>query len=378
MHSIESVEPEKPGFRAVTAAARADDNVQRLAAVKHYDVLDTPPEDAFDRITALAADLFGASIAVICIVDQDRIWFKSHHGLDISEIGRQSGALASAIQSVEPWPLADVRSEIWPLIDSPALDTLTPRFFVGVPLLTADGHSLGKLCVIDRERRQVNERQMSQLKALAVIAMDLFDARLAIRQAGDRARIMAGETDHRVMNSLQLVSSLLNTQSRIASPQASDHLLIAANRVAAVARVHRYFALNQGEGETPILAYLRRICRDLASIFEADIKVDGVEAKVPTHQIRAIGLIVNELLTNAVKHGGGTILVTFTHDKPDQYVLCIADEGEGLPEDFTPTGKNGLGMKVIIALADQLGGKLSATPNPSGKGACFTVTFPSH
>ncbi|MEO8560297.1 MAG: histidine kinase dimerization/phosphoacceptor domain -containing protein, partial [Rhodospirillales bacterium] len=367
-----------PDFRAVTAAARADDESQRLAEVKRYDILDTPPEDALDRITALAADLFGASIALICIVDRDRIWFKSHHGLDITEIGHQSGALAVAIQSIEPWPLADIKDDIWPLVEASVLDTLKLRFFVGTPLLTRDGRSLGKLCVIDREPRKVNERQMNQLKALAAITMDQLEARLAVRVAGAQAQILAGETDHRVMNSLQLVSSLLNAQSRaVALPEASSQLAIAANRIAAVARVHRHFSRYQDEGETAVLAYLRRICCELANVFEADIKVDGVEAKVPTGQIRAIGLIVNELLTNAVKHGGGSITVTFTHDAPDQYVLCITDQGDGLPEDFTPAGKNSLGMKVIIALAAQLGGKLSAAPNPAGKGACFTVTFPS-
>ena len=59
-----------------------DDEAARLAVVRRYDMLDTPPDGAFDRITALAARLFDVPISIISIVDHDRIWFKSHHGID--------------------------------------------------------------------------------------------------------------------------------------------------------------------------------------------------------------------------------------------------------------------------------------------------------
>ena len=64
------------------------DQARRLAAVRRYEILDTPPDGAFDRVTAMAARRFGVPIAVVSIVDHDRIWFKSHHGLEISEVGR--------------------------------------------------------------------------------------------------------------------------------------------------------------------------------------------------------------------------------------------------------------------------------------------------
>ena len=76
---------------------------QRMAAVRRYDILDTPPDGAFDRIAALAARLLDVPIAIVSVVDTDRIWFKSHHGLDVSEIGREPGLCASAILGSEPW-----------------------------------------------------------------------------------------------------------------------------------------------------------------------------------------------------------------------------------------------------------------------------------
>ena len=66
---------------------------ERLAAVRRYDILDTPPDGAFDRITAIAARLMKVPIAIVSIVDHDRIWFKSHHGLEVEQIGRDLGLL---------------------------------------------------------------------------------------------------------------------------------------------------------------------------------------------------------------------------------------------------------------------------------------------
>jgi hypothetical protein len=80
------------------AAAEA----RRMAAVRRFDVLDTPPDGAFDRITSMAARLLGVPIAIVSIVDTDRVWFKSHHGIDVDEIGREPGPCASAVLGDAP------------------------------------------------------------------------------------------------------------------------------------------------------------------------------------------------------------------------------------------------------------------------------------
>lgn len=72
---------------------------ERLSALQRYKILDTPPEGAFDHLTAVAANLFRVPIAIVSLVDHDRIWFKSHHGLDLSEVRREPGLCASAIFS---------------------------------------------------------------------------------------------------------------------------------------------------------------------------------------------------------------------------------------------------------------------------------------
>jgi two-component sensor histidine kinase len=348
------------GLDQVDATITGTAEAGRLAALKRYDILDTAPEAAFDHITALAADLFGAPISIIAFLDGSRIWFKSHHGLDVTELKRGRDGPSSAIE-------LRLRRE------------LNPAFFACAPLSTSDGHDLGTLCVIDRRARRIEQAEIRRLEALAKIVVDLLELRLARNSASARAALMAAEIDHRAMNSLQFVASLLSLQSRTARPEASAQLMAAANRVLAVARVHRNFADGATAGHIPVLAYLRRLCDELSNILAASVTVEGSEADVPTARLQAVGLIVNELVTNAKKHGGGAIRITFNPLADGRHELCVLDEGPGLPEDFATNAPDraGLGMKVIGALVGQLNGALSTRANPAGKGACFAVAFPA-
>lgn len=354
----------------------ADNEPERMAAVRRYDILDTPSDGAFDRITALAARRFGVPISIISIVDEDRIWFKSHHGLPVSEIGRDPGLCASAILSGAPYILNDASVDPRSLANPLVAGEFGLRFYAGVPLTTSDGYNLGTLCIIDKEARPISEAQIEDLKDLASVVMDQIEMRLSARRAVSQAELMAKEIDHRVMNSLQFVSGLLTMQSR--SPDVGDaagHLRIAANRVAAVAQVHRHFYAGQS-AEASCITFLRRLCEDLASILGREVEVDGNKGDVPTTLIQPIGLLVNELVTNAAKHGKGKITVNYRREAGQQ-TLSVCDEGDGLPPGFDPTAIDGsLGMRVIISLTRQLGGTLFATLGAGGVGACFNVTFP--
>jgi GAF domain-containing protein len=238
---------------------------ERMAAVRRYDILDSPPDGAFDRITALAARRFGVPIAIISIVDEDRIWFKSHHGLPVKQIDREPGLCASAILGDTPYLIEDALGDPRSLANPLVAGDFGLRFYAAVPLVTSDGHSLGTLCVIDKEPRTIDSEQVDDLKDLASVVMDQLELRLSARTAVGRANLMAKEIDHRVMNSLQFVSGLLAMQSR--SPgvgEAAAHLELAANRVAAVAQVHRHFYADGGRrGFVRRLpsASLRRPCR---------------------------------------------------------------------------------------------------------------------
>ncbi|MGK7870867.1 sensor histidine kinase [Falsiroseomonas sp. E2-1-a20] len=374
-------------------SAVTDAEAERLTALRQYDILDTPPDGAFDRITALAADLFSVPISIVSLVDHDRIWFKSHHGLRVEQIGRDLGLCASAILQDEPWVVADARADIRALANPLVAGEFGLRFYVGIPLRTQDGFNLGTLCVIDREPRPVIEKQIAHLKHLATVVMDQMEvrlsARLAVRSlsvasaekdaALRRAAMMAKEADHRVMNSLQITSSLLRLHSQsLDGTEAAQQLAFAATRISAVARVHQHLYVGDDDGTMDCGTYLRRLCTDLSSTLRPDhtaIEVNVVSASFPSAKMVPLGLIVAELVVNAIKYGGGNIRVSLEQAADGEYALSVSDEGAGLPNDYNLDAATGLGMRLIATLVDQLHGRLDHGANSRRGGAKFTVYF---
>jgi two-component sensor histidine kinase len=359
------------------ASISPQDEAQRLAAVRRYDILDTPPDGVFDRIAAIAARRFEVPIAIISIVDKDRIWFKSHHGVDVAEIGRDPGLCASAILKADPHIILDARTDPHSLANPLVVSEFGLRFYAGVPLRTSDGFNLGTLCVIDKTPRPITSDQIADLKDLAAVVMDQIELRLAARVAASRAAVMAREIDHRVMNSLQFISGLLNIQSRRSNlSDPAEELRSASQRVAAIARVHRNFYLSEADETVSCKAFIARLCEDLSSILGKPVNAHVADGFVSTEKIASIGLIANELVTNAAKHGAGVIEVHYTiEDNFHQVRVC--DEGGGLPPGFDIQGGGGLGMKVVAALAGQLGGEVRVASVNDGKGSCIAVRFPA-
>jgi GAF domain-containing protein len=167
-----------------------DNERERMAAVRRYGILDTPPDGAFDRITALAARRFGVPISIISIVDEDRIWFKSRHGVRVSEIDRDPGLCASAILSDVPHILNDASIDPRSLANPLVAGEFGLRFYAGVPLTTSDGHNLGTLCIIDKEARPIDEAQIEDLKDLAGVVMGQIEMQLSARRAVSQAKLM--------------------------------------------------------------------------------------------------------------------------------------------------------------------------------------------
>jgi two-component sensor histidine kinase len=347
---------------------------RRLAAVRRYDILDTPPDGSFDRITSIAARRFNVPISIISIVDEDRIWFKSHHGTTVGEVEREPGLCASAIMSPGPYVVEDAKRDPRSLANSLVAGGPGFGFYAAAPLVTAGGYGLGTLCVIDVEPRTPDQALIDELTDLASVVMDQLELRLSARTALDRARLMAREIDHRVMNSLQFVSSLLAMQSRTADGDAATQLSNAANRVSAVAQVHRNF-YTEPTDRVACVSFIERLCDDLSPVLGEPISVSGDDASVPTTWIQPIGLIVNELLTNAAKHGGGSLAVEFRQDG-DRFRLSVSDGGKGFAPDYDVDSSPGLGMKVLRSLAAQLGGELRMGSNPKGRGGYAAVEWP--
>ncbi|HEV7951208.1 MAG TPA: protein kinase, partial [Glaciihabitans sp.] len=159
------------------------DEAARIEAVRRYRILDTPPDGAFDRITALAARILEVPIAIVSIVDSDRIWFKSHHGLDVDTIGRDPGLCASAIMQNNAWVVENATVDPRTLANPLVAGELGINFYAGIPLHTRDGHNLGTLCVLDFVPRTISPSELATLEDLAAMVMSELEVRLATRRA---------------------------------------------------------------------------------------------------------------------------------------------------------------------------------------------------
>ena len=154
---------------------------KRVETLKRYNILDTPPDGAFDRITKLAATIFKVPIAIISLVDTDRIWFKSHYGLSINQIDRDPGLCASAILSGDVYVVADARNDPRTLTNPLVAGEFGLQFYAAMPLQTDEQHNLGTLCIIDKKPRTLTDEEKDILKQLAQIVMDEMELRLALR-----------------------------------------------------------------------------------------------------------------------------------------------------------------------------------------------------
>ncbi len=145
------------------------DEEARLATLKSLGILDTSPEERFDRLTRMARRLFGVPIALVSLVDNERQWFKSAQGLAVSETPRDISFCGHAILGDEilviPDAAKDQRFADNPLVD----DSPDIRFYAGCPLKAADGSKLGTLCIIDQQPRSMETDDLELLQDLAAM-----------------------------------------------------------------------------------------------------------------------------------------------------------------------------------------------------------------
>ncbi|WP_187270952.1 sensor histidine kinase [Neolewinella aurantiaca] len=168
---------------------KPDTEAERLRNLRDYNILDSEQDQAFDDITALASYICGTTISLVSLVDDDRQWFKSSLGLrkDITETPRDDAFCAYNIMDAsDPFIVQDARKDVR-FADNP-LVTDYPRiaFYAGAPLVSREGHTLGSLCVIDQEEKELNAEQIAALERLARQVVQLMEHRQALQLADTR------------------------------------------------------------------------------------------------------------------------------------------------------------------------------------------------
>jgi two-component sensor histidine kinase len=202
----------------------------------------------------------------------------------------------------------------------------------------------------------------------------------------NQSALLMREVNHRVANSLQLASSILRMQAhQEADAHTRDQLEKAGLRISSIQHVHGRLYRSGDMRTIEFSQYLRDLCNDLSdSVMQEEaghrvkLETDCERIRIGTDIASKLGLVVNEFVTNAVKHGtgsdGDTKIRVSGHARDNIFVLQVADNGAGLPADFDIARIKGLGMRLVRFVAGSLGGEAGAENAETG--AVFFVTIP--
>jgi two-component sensor histidine kinase len=251
-------------------------------------------------------------------------------------------------------------------------------------ILQGDGRPYGVLEVDSQSEDEFGKADLAFLQGAAnllgmAIERDRHERSLAA--ALEHQKALLKEMNHRIRNSLTIVSSMLRLQARRVTDQSlTVQLKEAANRIAAVARAHELLYQGSDLNRLDIGKYIERICKDInSSISNCTIHVGadyGVE--IATDKAISCALIVNELVSNAAKYaypeGHGKVLVTLAQTAEQGFSISVRDEGIGLPLSFDAAKSKGLGMRLVTAFAQQLNGALDI--RSTSPGTEFVVRVP--
>jgi two-component system NtrC family sensor kinase len=402
----------------------------RLRQLIAYDVLDTESELAFDDITKLASIICGVPIAVVSLVDRDRQWFKSHHGLDAIETPRDISFCGHAIHDKSVLKVVDAALDPR-FFDNPLVaDGPKIRFYAGAPLVTPAGLAIGTLCVLDDKPGDLTAEQTEALESLARQVIHLFELRIKSREirgqynemkkyaslvAEQKQQLfysakmasmgqMASGLAHEINNPLAILLGRLgrlleSTKKGSLQPEQAEKSLTTmiqtGERIAGIVRGLRTFA-RDGASDPAEEMQLNKIIHETCEILIHRCKAEKVHLKIDCDEglvASGVPVQVSQILVNLVSNSFDAI-----RELPDRWIhiqarrengcaiICVTDSGKGLDIElqekvmqpfFTtkPAGQGtGLGLSISKRLAENMGGRLRF--DVSNKNTSFELTLP--
>ena len=252
-------------------------------------------------------------------------------------------------------------------------------------ILQGDGSPFGVLEVDSRTDGEFSEHDVAFLQGAANIlgmAIEQQQYQRKLQVALDRHQVLLKEVNHRVKNSLQVISGMLHLQANsVGDPDLSERLNEASTRISAVGRAYERLAYNADYENIDLVAYLREVIEDLeTAVAPYKIHLDAPEEiQFAADRAILVALIINELALNSGKYAypdrlEGSIWVRLVQTEKQAVLISVRDEGVGLPADFNPATSKRLGTRLVTALAKQLGAELTRPLSPTGTN--FTLLVP--
>lgn len=369
----------------------------RLEKLESYSILDTLPEEDYDNLTAIAAEICGTPISLVSVLDDKRQWFKSHHGLDIGETPKEYAFCAHAINdSKDIFIIEDARKDKR-FHDNPlVVDDPNVIFYAGVPLKSEEGLPMGTLCVIDNKPKQLTTNQLNSLRALARQVMNLFE----LREVKTRLEASMSQLDRRnkglerfAMVAAHDIKSPLNNISQLASLFLADYEDKLDDDGIEVIQVLKRSSDRLRELVDGLLEYSRttevlRKNTDVINVEQLRIRLTEMTADAKSELIfetelqeihtnkTALDQILINLITNAIKYNDKDLpnIVVKISQIDSFYEISVKDNGPGIPdkhldkifdifrvmkaEDRFGNQGNGIGLATVKKLVEELGGNI--------------------
>lgn len=386
----------------------------RLEELQSFNILDTLSEEDYNNLTSIASSICGTKIALISLIDKDRQWFKSHHGLNATETPRELAFCAHAIhQPKEIMMVEDARTDER-FHDNPlVIGDPHVIFYAGMPLVTENGHALGTLCVIDDKPKVLNQGQIDALKSLSKQVIHLLELRkkkreleaafTRIEKKNQELEQFAFTVAHDLKSPLNVIIGLSDlfmlkykTQLDADCLKIMDTIKGSTTKLAEfIAELLEYSRLEKVLGEEKIEVKTAQLQVYLSSLFLSDKScrltfVNKVESIVVNKT--ALEQTFVNLITNAVKYNDKALAeveVGMSEDK-DFYSFYVKDNGPGItPANqerifriFETSGTvdrygkkgHGIGLATVKKIVEQQGGDLHVKSAP-GSGSCFFFTL---
>lgn len=376
-----------------------NNEVERLRALREYSILDTLPEQDFEDITKIASEICQTPVALITLIDSDRQWFKSNHGLTVTETPRDYAFCAHAINTPsEILTVADSRKDKR-FADNP-LVTGYPNviFYAGIPLINPAGFSLGTICVIDHKPRELSEKQLNSLRALSNLVVKLFEFRKTnktlletqneIQTRNTELEQFAYVVSHDIKSPLNNIISLTTILKEDQKEKISEsgeqiitHIANASLRLKSLIDgiISHYTGVNiviNEKKEINVDALLKEIISLLDSTNQFQITYKSDIHSIKTNET-AIKQILTNLLSNAIKYNDKEevkIDISVTSSS-ELYQFTVKDNARGIDqkefakvfETFATLGTKdrfdnigtGIGLATVKKLIEKLGGSIT-------------------